>query len=539
MTSNIEKILDQGINYHHGAEFVKAEQCYRQVLALDNTNIDALHLLGVLDYQQGKYSSALQLIQEALQFNPENPDAISNLGLVYEAQNLRDLAQKQYEKALSLNAQCEQALCNLGGIYLADYQLQRAKTLFEKAYTINPNSVELLTNLGKLYHDEGNIARAYDYLSRALQIAPEYVNALNNLGNVYLDQGQLEQALIYFDRAINNDAGFAKAHYNKSLVLLRMGEFKQGWREYEYRVQVHSGRDYLLDPSDKETVLLRPSSYSPLNINGKHFLFLSDQGIGDELFFLRFIPQLKAKGGRVSYRCSPKLVNVLSRLSCLDAVGTEVENFDQADYIMSVCELPLLCNMESTEDIPSALELVPDAEILDNLSEQLKNYPKPWLGITWRSGTPYCQKSLYKEAPLGPVIKLMKSVPATWVIMQREPDKHELNNILQEVGYQRVLDLSQCNEDLEQAFAAMCLLDDYIGVSNTNNHLRAAAKKSARVLVPLKSEFRWMEDCKSSPWFPEFELYRESSISKWDDAMARLERDLIAAYGIIDSNKPS
>ena len=76
--------------------------------------------------------------------------------------------------------------------------------------------------------------------------------------------------------------------------------------------------------------------------------------------------------------------------------------------------------------------------------------------------------------------------------------------------------------------ALLALIDDYVGVSNTNMHLRAAAGKTARVLVPCPAEWRWMASG-SSPWFPGFGIYRQALNGRWEDALTALRRDISAA----------
>ena len=61
----------------------------------------------------------------------------------------------------------------------------------------------------------------------------------------------------------------------------------------------------------------------------------------------------------------------------------------------------------------------------------------------------------------------------------------------------------------------MALLDDYVGVSNTNMHLRAGLGLTARVLVPLPPEWRWQADAAESPWFPGFAIYRQTHAAGW------------------------
>jgi len=92
-------------------------------------------------------------------------------------------------------------------------------------------------------------------------------------------------------------------------------------------------------------------------------------------------------------------------------------------------------------------------------------------------------------------------------------------------------DFTVYSDDLEDMLALVTLLDDYVGVSNTNMHLRAAAAKPARVLVTHPGEYRWMAAGAQSPWFPDFKLYRQNIDGNWQHAFDVLAADLKAAYG--------
>lgn len=92
-------------------------------------------------------------------------------------------------------------------------------------------------------------------------------------------------------------------------------------------------------------------------------------------------------------------------------------------------------------------------------------------------------------------------------------------------------DFTALNEELEAMLALLALIDDYLGVSNTNMHLRAGAGHTARVLVPCPAEWRWMATGKKSPWFPGFKIYRQTSHGDWEPALAELASDLAASFG--------
>ena len=109
---------------------------------------------------------------------------------------------------------------------------------------------------------------------------------------------------------------------------------------------------------------------------------------------------------------------------------------------------------------------------------------------------------LYKEIGIAPFAAALRDAPGTFIALQRNPQPGEIESLAKSLG-RPVHDFSDLNEDLEGMLALLALLDDYIGVSNTNTHLRAGVGKTARVLVPSPPDWRWMMNhARTSPWFP-------------------------------------
>jgi len=160
--------------------------------------------------------------------------------------------------------------------------------------------------------------------------------------------------------------------------------------------------------------------------------------------------------------------------------------------------------------------------------------PPPYFAVTWRGGTPPRDQvgaswALYKSIPIERLATALRDIPCSVVVIQRNPQRAELQAFRAALG-RDAHDFSDLNDDLELMTGLLSLVDDYVGVSNTNMHLRAAVGRSARVLVPCPAEWRWMAAGAASPWFPGFSIYRQSLAGEWDDALESLERDLGAAW---------
>jgi hypothetical protein len=136
---------------------------------------------------------------------------------------------------------------------------------------------------------------------------------------------------------------------------------------------------------------------------------------------------------------------------------------------------------------------------------------------------------LYKEIPIEKLSATLRGISGTLIALQRKPGAGEIDR-LSELLQRPLHDLTDTNERLEDMLALLALLDDYVGVSNTNMHLRVAVGKTARVLVPCPPDWRWMARGDESPWFPGFRVYRQKNDGGWEAALKTLWEDLKSAY---------
>ncbi len=106
-------------------------------------------------------------------------------------------------------------------------------------------------------------------------------------------------------------------------------------------------------------MLPRVSEILPIDWQGKSVLLFSDQGIGDELFFLRYLPQLQALGAKTYYLPSVKLYPLLERLNITTLLKPDTKSqatqYPSVDYTFAVSDLPLMVGTKTVENIsPSA-----------------------------------------------------------------------------------------------------------------------------------------------------------------------------------------
>jgi hypothetical protein len=336
-------------------------------------------------------------------------------------------------------------------------------------------------------------------------------------------------------------------------TLLAHGALQDGWSEYGRRPPALRFREKYPQLALTRTL--------PQDLAGKQIAVLREQGLGDEIFFLRYAPLLHSRGARIVYRASNKIATLLARLPMISQVVEEMSPLPPCEANILVGDLPHALGELASSSLPTppaAAEAgmrafdrrislywppVPPSLVLEPLAQRVEELrarlaaagPPPYIGVTWRAGTaPEEQSSvawlLYKKIDLVPLGHTLRGVRATILALQRKPASGEIDALANASGH-TVHDFTAFNEDLEGMLALLALIDDYVGVSNTNMHLRAAAGRTGRVLVPMPAEWRWMQWGRSSPWFPGFSIYRQSLQGKWDPAFDDLRRDLAANYG--------
>jgi hypothetical protein len=314
---------------------------------------------------------------------------------------------------------------------------------------------------------------------------------------------------------------------------LASGHFQEGWKGYYNR----AGRTKF----SKQYPGITVAEYLPSSLTGSRILLLNEQGLGDQLFLLRWVNAIKSRGASVFYRPDAKLESIIRRTNLVDRLIPAADPLPQENLNVMLGDLPYLVSY-GADGMPvpcSPVDLVPPSLKLQSLPENraaIKNRlqqlgPPPYIGVTWRGGTPPEEQTavmswmLYKEIPLAALANAMRDVTGTLIALQRKPGAGEIDR-LSELMQRPLHDFSSANEQLEDMLALLALLDDYVGVSNTNMHLRVAVGKTARVLVPCPPEWRWMASGNESPWFPGFPIYRQGINGEWTDALSKLSNDL-------------
>jgi tetratricopeptide (TPR) repeat protein len=521
-----------------------AQAACQAALSLNPDNEEAHFILAEIFGEQGRLAEAEQQYNRALALRPDCTETWQNLGMVLRRMGRLPEAKAALARALEINPGNVAALHNLGNLEARAGDLSAAKACFEEALTLEPNLAEAHNGLGAVLQDNGELDGAEQCYQRALSLKPDYAEAYCNLGNLARKRGQLEQAEAQYERAVGLHPGLAEAHsnlgmiaqshgrliearahydraihlepaspdarWNRCLLDLLEGNFASGWKDYEVRyARRHSAPRRVPGPLWRGEPL-----------DGAPILLYCEQGLGDTLQFIRYVPLVTGAGGTVILDVQGPVRRLADQLP-----GITVRTADQDPVPEFAWQCPLMglpyAFRTSEETIPAQvpyLTVPPDAragaERLEWPAEGLR------VGIVW-GGNPKHMEDRYRSIPLSLWEPVLGVEGVRFFSLQLGAAAQ-----LAATG-NRVTDLENAIADLADTAALIMHLDLVIAVDTAVAHLAGALGRPVWVLVPFAPDWRWLTERQDSPWYPTMRLFRQPGILEWAPVLERVGSNLV------------
>ncbi|WP_250473553.1 tetratricopeptide repeat protein [Caballeronia sp. GAFFF1] len=512
----------------HAGRLPEAEAAYRQALAARPGYAEAHNNLGNLLKDAGRFDEAVAHLRQAVAARPDWADAHFNLGNAHTARASLGDARSAYRNAVALRPDFAGALNNLGGVLDALGYLKDAEAAYRRVLAIEPDSADAHCNLANvIYRDVAlgrreRLAEAEASYRRALALRPGFAAALINLGNLLREDGaRSAEAQAVFREALRVDPESADARLNLATTLLRAGDFAQGWTCFEARYDARLSQRSVLPPD------VPYPQWRGEPLAGKSLLVVTEQGFGDSIQFIRYLPMLKAQGAaKLTVVCPPALVallesaDVTSQFTMQCVTPDALAALPPHDYWCFLMSLPARAGT-TLDTIPRATPyLHASASRIEYWRSRLPDTPK--VGIAW-SGEPrpWMPDSFgafsrrWLDAPLCE--PLFDTPGVTFVSLQKGPTARAQLAALP--ARLRPLDLMNDVADFADTAAIIASLDLVISVDTAVAHLAGALGKPVWILLCANACWRWLERRDDSPWYPGARLFRQRAPGQWGDVI--------------------
>ena len=221
----------------------EAARIYREILAAQPQNAEAMHFLGVIVHAQGRLDEAVGLIRDSLRLEPNNAQALNNLGNVLKDQGRLDDALTFYQAALAVAPNYPLVHSNLGNVLKELHELDQAAACYRRSLELDPRSYAAHYNLGTVFEGQGKPLEAVECYRRAHALNPKSDQVLTSLGSALRESGKCYEALDYLKKAVEINPKSEAAHINRGAVLKDLGKLKEAieclWRALEINPGSH------------------------------------------------------------------------------------------------------------------------------------------------------------------------------------------------------------------------------------------------------------------------------------------------------------
>lgn len=426
-------------------------------------------------------------------------------------------AENSYRRVLATEPENPIAIQYLGVLAMQKGDPRRGEDVIRQALAIRSDIPDFHNNLGLCLRLQGRLDEALACYRRALDIDADYVEAYNNMGLDLQGSGAVDQAIASFEAALRLRPQFAEAHWNLGLALLLIGDCARGWKEYEWRLrcQPFSADGLVLDK-------VEPWQGQPLD--GKTLLVRREQGAGDSLQFLRFVPALVERGAKVLLDIQPELADLARSVSSDIALLQRGSNMSSVDYYVNLMSLPRWLEID-LHDLPVNIPyLRADPGKTVAWQRRFENRRGLRVGLVWR-GNPQQKNDHLRSCPLERLSALFEVPGIDWYSLQ----KGEPSTQLAEIPSGRIYDLGPEFANFSDTAAAIQSLDLVITVCTSVAHLAGALGKTTWVMLSFAADWRWLQERDDSPWYPTLRLFRQSTPGDWEGVADRLRLALAQA----------
>jgi tetratricopeptide (TPR) repeat protein len=373
------------------------------------------------------------------------------------------------------------------------------------------SALTLILVLASAGRDEEVIAVTRD----ELEVGAPSAALWTALGQSLNARGRSEEAVQAFRSALTLEPGHLDAHCGLGQALLRLGHFSDGYVHHEHRQRrAGAGRRYGIKAWRGEP------------LDDKHLIVWAEQGFGDTLQFVRFLPHVRRLTQKTTLYVALPLLRLFRSTPALGPVESHFPGFAASDYQILSMSVPHVLGLGDdlgTDQLPL---FQAEPERVAYWRARLPAGPK--IALAWQ-GNPKYGGEPWRSMPFVELEPLLARFAgrATFVSLQKNFGSEQVAKAPFRHG---VLDLSRELDASGDAFvdslAVLSLSDLFITTDSSLAHLAGSAGARAWVLLSEVADWRWGVSGDRTPWYPELRLFRQTVGADWAGVVARVTREL-------------
>lgn len=455
------------------------------IISFQEDNTNALLNKASRALKNGKAGLARKIYSKILATKPENSEARGNLAVILKNQGNVTASLCHYRKILNgKKKEHPDLLSNYGNALAAVNRLKEALKVQQEAYKYKSNDPRILFNLAVSERENGLLAQASKNFSQAKKIGYHLPNSCD---------------------------------FNRSIVELALGNYDIGFKLYEARFHETPSPLFL-----KEHYPL----WQNQPLKDKTIIIHREQGFGDTIQFLRFIPEITQTVEKIILLIKKPMISLIK---CQKNFPSNIELMEEkdkmskpkADYCLPIVSLGsrLSLNKKKITEYSSQYIDIPKKgpKIKSHDSKSLK------IGLCWKGSSGH-KNDKNRSIALDQLESILSINGCDFYSLQYGNQNDDIYNL----GFESIIRIPDWNYDdfAERAFV-IDQLDLVISVDTAIVHLAGAVGKKVMMLECALPEWRWLHASKTSPWYESLTRYKQHSLGEWDAPILEIKKHIL------------
>lgn len=394
--------------------------------------------------------------------------------------------------------------------------LAEAKQDFLQINSIKQDDEIVHAYLGCTHHQLKEYVKAKHHFTRAVELNPQKELYLRNLATINFDTHNVVEAIKYYKKILQLEPNNYDDRKFLGMLQLMQGNYLDGFGNYEARMMAQDGK------SGYNLIEKYPQAHwTSKNIRGKKILLISEQGLGDTIFALRYIPLLLEQNVIITLLAKQCLHELISCSYPEVSLITELTN-EQCNGYIHLMSLPHLFGT-TLATVPNNVPYLQVAKEKESKWDKIITSKRLKVGIVWFGGTGFKydadrSMSLKQFAHILPVDNVI------WYSLQIGGSKE----IQQLDLHDKITDLEEHLSSFAETAGAISQLDLVIAVDTSVVHLAGALGKPVWMLNRYLPDWRWMLEDSESVWYPSMRIFRQDNNRSWDNVLQNVKKELIS-----------
>jgi Flp pilus assembly protein TadD len=386
-----------------------------------------------------------------------------------------------------------------------------------KSMSLAPAVPAALVHYSSVLRRVASPEAAWRFAEWALTLAPFDPQALSELGNVLRERRDFRGAADLLGRSIAIEPNQPETLLTLAFCFLHLDDYALGWRFYEFRWR---DRDFLRENRDPP---IQRWSGQP-EIKGLRLLLFSEQGFGDTIQFVRFIPELERFEAEITLLVPPELLPLLSGIRGVSRVVCRLAEDETFHACCSLMSLPniLMLTVDSVRCSRSPYLEAPK-DLVQRWRSRLIPKTSPLIGVCWSgSANP---RMTSRTISLLEFSKIFES-GLTFVSLNRDvrpADRDALTNLQDQLRH-----FGDELTDFSVTAALIENMDVVVTVDTSVAHLAGSMGKEVWIMLPFNADWRWSEGRQDSFWYERVKLFRQSRGEGWNEVLSQMAAALTA-----------